>query len=114
VSEERAIQFRQAELDDAESIVEVKRAAISDTTGTYTSAQTEAWQPNDDAVASFDPLSDPVPKTFLGNEIAVYAPEPATVELRGERFSIPEGVSSVPEYAGVFAMARGHARKAGE
>ena len=67
-----------------------------------------------DAVASFDPLSDPVPETFLGNEIAVYAPEPTTVELRGEKFRLQEGVSSVPEYAGVFAMARGHARKAGE
>jgi DNA primase small subunit len=67
-----------------------------------------------DAVASFDPLSDPVPETFLENEIAVFAPEPATIELRGERFTLPEGVSSVPEYVGVFAMARGHARKAGE
>jgi DNA primase small subunit len=67
-----------------------------------------------DAVGAFDPLSDPVPGTFLGNEIAVYAPEPTTVELRGEKFRLPEGVSSVPEHAGVFAMARGHARKAGE
>lgn len=54
VSEERAIQFRQAELADAESIVTVKRAAISDTTGTYTPAQTDAWQPGDDAVDSFE------------------------------------------------------------
>ncbi|MCQ4332486.1 DNA primase small subunit PriS [Natronomonas sp. F2-12] len=67
-----------------------------------------------DAVAAFDPLADPVPETFRGNEIAVYAPEPTSVELRGENFTLPEGVSSVPEHAGVFAMARGHARKAGE
>lgn len=53
MSEKRAIQFRQAELDDAESIVTVKRASISNTTGTYTPAQTDAWQPNDDAVESF-------------------------------------------------------------
>ncbi len=66
-----------------------------------------------DDVAAFDPLSDPVAETFLGNEITVFAPEPATVELRGERFRLPEGVSSVQEYVGVFAMARGHARKAG-
>ncbi len=66
------------------------------------------------SLASFDPLSDPVPETFLGNEITIVTPEPTTVELRGERFRLPEGVSSVPEYAGVFAMARGHARKAGE
>lgn len=63
---------------------------------------------------AFDPLSDAVPETFLGNEITIYAPEETTVELRGETFRIPEGVRSVPEYVGVFAMARGHARKAGE
>ncbi len=67
-----------------------------------------------DALDSFDPLSDPVPETFIGNEIMIYVPEQTTVELRGERFRLPEGVSSVPEYAGVFAMARGHATKAGE
>jgi DNA primase small subunit len=67
-----------------------------------------------DDLDSFDPLSDPVPETFLGNEIMIYAPAPATVELRGERFRLPEGVSSVQEYVGVFAMARGHATKAGE
>lgn len=65
-------------------------------------------------VASFDPLVDAVPETFVGHDIAVYAREPMTVELRGEKFSIQEGVSSVPEYVGVFAMARGHVIKAGE
>ena len=67
-----------------------------------------------DDVESFDPLVDAVPETFVGNDITVYAREPTTVELRGETFRLPEGVCSVPEYAGVFAMARGYATKAGE
>jgi DNA primase small subunit len=65
-------------------------------------------------VESFDPLVDAVPETFVGNDITVYARESTTVELRGEKFRLSEGVCSVPEYAGVFAMARGHATKAGE
>ena len=63
---------------------------------------------------AFDPLSDAVPETFLGNEITVFAREETTIELRGESFRLPEGVHSVPEHVGVFAMARGHASKAGE
>ena len=63
---------------------------------------------------AFDPLVDAVPETFLGNEITVYGREETTVDLRGESFRLPEGVRSVPEYVGVFAMARGHANKTGE
>ena len=65
-------------------------------------------------VDDFDPLVDGVPETFVGNDIAVYVREPTTVEFGGESFSFPEGVHSVPEYAGIFAMTRGHATKAGE
>ncbi|MFT4883957.1 MAG: DNA primase small subunit [Natronomonas sp.] len=46
--------------------------------------------------------------------MTVYVREEVTVELRGESFRLTEGVASVPEYVGVFAMARGHATKAGE
>lgn len=67
-----------------------------------------------DALDAFDPLVDAVPETFVGNEITVYVREPVTVELRGESFRLSEGVCSVPEYVGLFAMARGHATKAGE
>jgi DNA primase small subunit len=67
-----------------------------------------------DDVATFDPLVDAVPETFLGNDIAVAVAEAVTVELGGETFRLEPGVRSVPEYAGVFAMARGHARKAPE
>jgi DNA primase small subunit len=66
------------------------------------------------AVADFDPLVDAVPGTFAGEEIAVYVREEATVELGGESFRLSAGVQSVPEYVGVFAMARGYAEKAGE
>jgi len=63
---------------------------------------------------AFDPLVDAVPETFLGNEITLHVRENVTVELRGESFRLQEGVRSVPEYVGVFAMARGHANKPGE
>ncbi len=65
-------------------------------------------------LASFDPLVDAVPETFLDNDIAIFVQEPTTVELGGESFRLTEGVQSVPEHVGVFAMARGHATKAGE
>jgi DNA primase small subunit len=64
-----------------------------------------------DDVDAFDPLTDAVPETFIGNDITVYVGRETTVELRGERFRLTEGVHSVPEHVGVFAMARGHARK---
>jgi DNA primase small subunit len=67
-----------------------------------------------EAVDEFDPLEDAISETFLGNEIAVYVREPTTVELGGESFTLSEGVRSVPEHVGVFAMARGYATKAAE
>jgi DNA primase small subunit len=67
-----------------------------------------------DAVDDFDPLIDAVPETFRDNEITVSLPEETTVKLGGETFRLSPGVRSVPEYVGVFAMARGHARKTGE
>ncbi|MFQ3319538.1 MAG: DNA primase small subunit [Natronomonas sp.] len=67
-----------------------------------------------DELEAFDPLVDTIPETFVGNDITVYAEEPTTVELGGESFRLSEGVSTVAEYAGIFAMARGHATKAGE
>lgn len=67
-----------------------------------------------EGVEAFDPLVDAVPETFVGNDITVYVREETTVELGGESFRLSEGVSSVPEYVGVFAMTRGHATKAGE
>jgi DNA primase small subunit len=65
-------------------------------------------------VSSFDPLVDAVPETFVGNEIAVAVDDETTVGLGGETFRLEPGVRAVPEYVGVFAMARGHATKASE
>ena len=33
------------------------------------------------------------------------------VELNGETFRVPEGTTTMPEYAAVFLMARGRAEK---
>jgi DNA primase small subunit len=67
-----------------------------------------------DAIEDFDPLVDAVPETFLGHDIVVEMTEETTVELRGDSFTLPEGAQSVPEYVGVFCMARGHAEKGSE
>ncbi|MCY4729100.1 DNA primase small subunit PriS [Natronomonas gomsonensis] len=67
-----------------------------------------------DELDSFDPLVDAVPETFVGNDISVYVREETTVRLGGESFRLSEGVHSMPEYVGVFAMTRGHATKAAE
>ncbi|PSQ16868.1 DNA primase catalytic subunit PriS [Halobacteriales archaeon QS_8_69_26] len=77
--------------------------------------------PRDD-LDGFDPLVDAVPDTFVGQEIRVEVTEtPATapgdateLQLRGNSFTIEEGTQLVPEYLGVFLMARGRARKAPE
>lgn len=63
---------------------------------------------------SFDPLRDAVPRRFIGQEIAVNCEQPLTVELNGDTTKLPEGVSIVPEYVGLFLMCRGDATKARE
>jgi DNA primase small subunit len=71
---------------------------------------------------AFDPLEDAVPETFVGQEITVDVSETpgaapgagGEVRLRGDSFTIGEGTQSVPEYVGVFLMARGRAEKARE
>lgn len=65
-------------------------------------------------LAAFEPLRDAVPATFVGQEIAIDAAEPAAVELAGENHEIPEGLSRVPEYVGIHLMANERAEKAPE
>jgi len=65
-------------------------------------------------LADFDPLVDAVPETFVGHEITVEVTEGGEVELNGDSFTLPEEVQSVPEYLGVFLMARGRAEKGPE
>ena len=63
---------------------------------------------------NFDPLTEAVPETFEGHDIAIEVTEGGTVELGGDSFTLEEGVHSVPEYLGVFMMTRGRAEKAEE
>jgi len=67
-----------------------------------------------DEIEAFDPLTDAVPETFVGHQISVELPEEWTGELRGDSFTLEAGDHSVPEYLGVFLMARGDAEKGPE
>jgi len=67
-----------------------------------------------EALDDFDPLVDAVPETFVGHDITVEVAEERTLELLGETLTVGPGVETVPEYAGVFLMARGTAEKAKE
>jgi len=65
-------------------------------------------------VSEFDPLTDAVPETFVGHEITVEVTDGGLVELRGDSFTLEEREHTVPEYVGVFLMARGRAEKGQE
>jgi DNA primase small subunit len=62
----------------------------------------------------FDPLTDAVPETFVGHEILVDVERASDLEFFDETLTVEPGVTSVPEYAGIFLMARGWAEKARE
>ncbi len=66
------------------------------------------------AIADFEPLTDAIPETFRGHEISVEVTAERTVELDGESLSVAPGKTTLPEYAGIFLMARGWAEKARE
>jgi DNA primase small subunit len=65
-------------------------------------------------ITGFDPLTATIPETFRGQEIAIDIEEENRVELDGDSFTIPAGTPQVPEYVGVFLMARGRAEKGEE
>ncbi|MCU4719321.1 DNA primase small subunit PriS [Halapricum hydrolyticum] len=67
-----------------------------------------------DELDAFDPLVDAVPETFVGHDITVEVTDGGQIELYGDSFTFAEGVHSVPEYLGVFLMARGRAEKGQE
>jgi len=67
-----------------------------------------------DDLDAFDPLRDAVPDRFVGREIRIECEAERTVELNGRRISLQSGTNTVPEFAGVFLMARGEAEKAPE
>ena len=67
-----------------------------------------------DELDTFDPLRDAVPERFVGREIRIESDVDRTVELNGESVLVKPGRNTVPEFAGVFLMTRGEARKAPE
>ncbi|MBV0901270.1 DNA primase small subunit PriS [Haloarcula salina] len=67
-----------------------------------------------DKLDAFDPLTDAVPETFRGHEIAVEVTDGGPVELGGDSFTLEAGNQTVPEHVGVFLMARGRAEKGKE
>jgi DNA primase small subunit len=60
---------------------------------------------------AFDPLVDAVPEQFVGHGVRIRGDGGPPVRLRGETFTIPDAVTTVPEYAAVFLMTRGRAEK---
>ena len=64
-----------------------------------------------DELDDFDPLADAVTEVFADHEIAVRGDGGPPIELGGETFTVPADVIRLPEYAGVFLMARGRAEK---
>lgn len=65
-------------------------------------------------VSSFDPLTDAIPETFRGHDIAVEVDEETRLAFDGETRVVSPGRKVLPEYAGIFLMARGAAEKARE
>ncbi len=65
-----------------------------------------------DEIEAFDPLTDAIPETFRGHEIGVEVTRDTLLEFDGESLSVQEGYQELPEYAGIFLMARGWAEKA--
>ncbi|WP_336343988.1 DNA primase small subunit PriS [Halalkalicoccus ordinarius] len=63
---------------------------------------------------AFDPLEDAIPATFRNHEITVDLPEERRVELGELSRTLEAGTHAVPEYVGVFLMARGWAEKGRE
>ena len=64
-----------------------------------------------DTLDAFDPLEDAIPEPFVGHEITVRTDGGPPVELGGETFTLPDGLTSLPEYVAMFLMARGRAEK---
>jgi DNA primase small subunit len=65
-------------------------------------------------IEAFDPLRDAIPETFRGHEIEVEVTAERLLEFDGESLSVSPGYRDLPEYAGIFLMARGWAEKAPE
>ena len=56
-------------------------------------------------LSAFEPLRDAVPEIYPDRPIEVYAPRPAEVEIKGDRFRV-QGICEVPTYAAIFMIGR--------
>ncbi len=63
---------------------------------------------------TFDPLDDALAPTFTTAEITIDVREPTAVTLGGDAFDLPRGEVVVPEFVGIYLMARGRAEKVRE
>lgn len=64
-----------------------------------------------ESVETFDPLSDAIPETFRGNDIAVEITTSLVTEVGGTRRNLSPGAVRLPEFVAIHLMARGEARK---
>jgi len=67
-----------------------------------------------DELDDFEPLRDAIPNRFTGSDITINVAETQRVRLGGDTIKLTPGVHTVPEYVGVFCMARGDAQKGPE
>lgn len=67
-----------------------------------------------DDLATFDPLESAIPSMFRTTGIAIDLEADHRTELAGETFQLAAGRRRVPEFVGIYLMARGVAEKARE
>lgn len=67
-----------------------------------------------DALSSFDPTVDAIVSDFQSTDIAVELHEPFVESLGGTEWTLEPGIHELPEYLGLFMMARGVADKVRE
>lgn len=67
-----------------------------------------------DAFEAFDPLTDAIASPFTTTDIAIEVLDPQELTIGGESHTFAPGKHRVPEYLGIFLMARGEAHKVPE
>ncbi|MEM3445764.1 MAG: DNA primase catalytic subunit PriS, partial [Thermoplasmata archaeon] len=60
----------------------------------------------------FEPLLDAVPGVYSDKPVRVEILKADEIQLRGEKFSLREGITEVPEFAAMFLLCRGMAKLA--
>ncbi|MEM4161032.1 MAG: DNA primase small subunit PriS [Thermoplasmata archaeon] len=60
----------------------------------------------------FEPLRDAVPGVYSDKPVRVEILKADEIQLRGEKFSLREGITEVPEFAAMFLLCRGMAKLA--